>query len=98
SACLRVGEDSAGVVASAGGDETRADDRQQHHQTAAPALGEKRHGPSVVMPKHGDHVVGRDDAGEPPVLVDNGEREEIVFVEQGGHFVLRRIWATSGGG
>jgi hypothetical protein len=43
------------------------------------------------MPKHGDHVVGRDDAGEAAVFVHDGERDEIVFVEQRRDFVLRRV-------
>src|SRR5712691_3129338 len=46
---------------------------------------------SVVMAEHGDHVIGGDDAGEAAVFVHNGERDEIVFVEQGGDLVLRRI-------
>ena len=43
------------------------------------------------MPEHGDHVVGRDDAGESAVFVHNGERDEVVLVEQRGDFVLGRI-------
>ena len=43
------------------------------------------------MPQHRNHVVGRDDAGQPAVLVDDRERDEVVLVEERGDFVLRRI-------
>jgi hypothetical protein len=46
---------------------------------------------SVAMPQHGDHVVGRDDAGEAAVFVDDRQRYQVVFVEQRGDLVLRRI-------
>ena len=43
------------------------------------------------MPQHRDHVVGRDDAGDPAVLVHDRERDEVVFVEERGDLVLRRV-------
>src|ERR1700704_6331383 len=46
---------------------------------------------SAAMPQHGDHVVGRDDARQPAVLVHDGELDEVVFVEERGHFVLRCV-------
>src|SRR3954452_25331166 len=44
-----------------------------------------------VVPQHRDHVVGRDDAGDAAVLVDDGEGDEVVLVEQRRDFVLRRV-------
>src|SRR5947208_675120 len=55
---------------------------------ATPAIAAPR---SVAMPKHRDHVVRRDDAGQAAVLVDHGERDEVVLVEERRDFVLRRI-------
>src|ERR1051326_2525112 len=48
-------------------------------------------GGSVAVPQHRDHVVGGDDARDAAVLVDDRERDEVVFVEERGHLVLRRI-------
>ena len=50
------------------------------------------------MPEHRDHVVGRDDAGEAAVFVDDGERDEVVLVEQAGDFVLGRVGGAGDGG
>ena len=46
---------------------------------------------SAAVPQHRDHVVGRDDAGEPAVLVDDRQRDQVVLVEQRRHFVVRRV-------
>src|SRR5205807_4110551 len=48
-------------------------------------------GPLLAMPQHRDHVVGRDDAGEPIVRIDDGESNEVVLVEQRGYFVVGRV-------
>src|SRR5262245_32144905 len=45
----------------------------------------------AAMSEHGDHVVGGDDAGKAFVLVHHGERHEVVFVEQGRDFIVRRV-------
>src|SRR5689334_22003851 len=44
-----------------------------------------------AVAQHRDHVVGRDDAGQPAVLVDDGQRDQVVFVEQFGDLRLRRV-------
>src|SRR5215217_4312357 len=46
---------------------------------------------SVAVPQHRDHIVGGDDAGNPAVLVGDGEGEQVVLVEQRRDFVLGRI-------
>src|SRR3954451_14078104 len=46
---------------------------------------------SVPMAQHRDHVVRRDDAGDASVLVDDGERDQVVLVEERRDFVLRRV-------
>src|SRR5215813_3989648 len=46
---------------------------------------------SVVVPQHRDDVVGGDDSGEAAVLVDDGEGDEVVFVEERGDLRLRRV-------
>src|ERR1700677_2206647 len=38
--------------------------------------------------KHGDYIIGGDDTDEFVVLVDDGEGDEIVFVEKFGDFVV----------
>ena len=88
---LRVGEDAAGVVVDVGGDEARADDGEQKNETRAPALEERHRVRSALLPQHRDHVVGRDDAGDAAVLVDDRQRDQVVFVEQRRDFVLRRV-------
>src|SRR5438045_4892285 len=47
--------------------------------------------PSVAVPQHRNHIVRRDDAGKPPVLVDDRKGDEIVFVKERGHFRFRRV-------
>src|SRR5215472_16333157 len=41
--------------------------------------------------QHRDHVVRRDDAGKALMLVDNGERDKVVFVEQARDFVVGSV-------
>ena len=89
----RIGGDAAGVVVDVGGDEPGADDGQHQREAGAPALAEVHGRPSVPVPQHRDHVVGRDDAGEPAVLVDDRERDQVVLVEQRRDLVLRRVAA-----
>src|SRR6185436_4335554 len=54
-----------------------------------------RHCFSVVgtsaVPQHRNHVVGRDDPGEPAVLVGDCQREQVVLVEQLRYFLLWRV-------
>src|SRR3954451_7307766 len=45
----------------------------------------------AFVPQHRDDVVGGDDAGQPAVLIGDGERQQVVFVEQGRDFVIRRV-------
>ena len=87
----RIGADAAGVVVDVGGDEARADDGQNSSEAGAPALERASSAAVSSVPQHRDHVVGRDDAGEPPVLVDDRERDQVVLVEQRRHFVLGRV-------
>src|SRR5712691_11476573 len=46
---------------------------------------------SAAVTQHRDHIISGDDAGEPCVLVDYRKRDQIVFVEERGHFVLGRV-------
>src|SRR5260370_17670066 len=46
---------------------------------------------SVAVPQHRDHVVRRDDARNAAMLVHHGERDQVVFVEERGDLVLRRV-------
>ena len=74
------------------GDEAGADDGEEQQQAGPPAPSGERHQRHVsAMPQHGDHVVGGDDAGEPAVLVDDRERDEVVLVEERGDFVVGRV-------
>src|ERR1700704_2580947 len=50
--------------------------------------------PSAALPQHRDHVIGRDDAGEPAVLVYDGEGDQVVFVEELGDFIFWRVWSA----
>src|SRR5437764_116186 len=46
---------------------------------------------SVTMSQHRDHLVGGDDAGQASMCVDDGERDQVVFVEERRDLVLRRV-------
>src|SRR4051812_19068704 len=48
--------------------------------------------------QHRDHVVCRDDAGKPLVLVHDGEGNEVVLVEQRRHFIVGGIGGACDGG
>ena len=75
------------------GDEPGTDDGEEQQQRGSASLSRTSFigAAQSAMPQHRDHVVGGDDAGEPAVLVDDGEREQVVFVEQRGDLVLRRV-------
>src|SRR5215831_1824756 len=45
----------------------------------------------LAVPQHRDHVVGGDDADESSVGIDDGKREEVVFVEGRRDLVFWRI-------
>src|SRR5471030_3250559 len=47
--------------------------------------------PSIPVPQHRDHVIRGDDAREAPMLVDDGERDQVVFVEERRDFGLRCV-------
>src|SRR5207249_1848001 len=46
---------------------------------------------SAAVPQHRNHIVRGDDAGKPPVLVDDRKGDEVVFVEERRHFRFRRV-------
>src|SRR4029453_18842746 len=46
---------------------------------------------AVLPPQPRDHVISGDNAGEPSVLVDDREGDEVVLVEEGGDLVFRRV-------
>src|SRR3954465_15650681 len=45
----------------------------------------------AFVPQHRDDVVGGDDARQPAMLVGDGERQQVVLVEERRHFVVRRV-------
>src|SRR5437867_3007300 len=47
--------------------------------------------PSALVPQHRDDVVGGDEAGDSSVLVDDGQRDEVVLVEERRHLRLGRV-------
>src|SRR5215470_6005031 len=64
--------------------------RRRHSLSQVMTL-QTRPSPLMAVSQHRDHVVSGDDAGQPAVFVDDGERDEIVFVEQLRDIGLRRV-------
>src|SRR5215471_19179025 len=49
---------------------------------------------SVLPPQQIDHIVCRDDSGKAPLFVNDGKREQVVFVEECDHLVFGRVEVT----
>src|SRR3954451_19577625 len=45
----------------------------------------------AFVPQHRDDVVGGNEPRQPAVLVGDGERQQVVLVEERRHFVVRRV-------